>query len=229
MNSARRSTPRFRTTTGCFMCRQRRKKCNEQKPRCAGCMRQDFKCVWPAPESIAEKSSHEGEVLPSIVSQVGLEDMFSSPFADDSTKIGRARSAAYGLPGITTSMDHHLSLYLRERFLPVVLRANAHPAFHDWRHLITLGTENTTAMGAFLATAAMHASWTNPKLRLVATRHYNSVITGLRKAIADGESNGGEDWILHTTNFLCLFEVRQFRAMYGNNKTLLISLFGCFR
>jgi hypothetical protein len=192
------------------MCRKRRKKCDEQKPQCAGCARQDFKCVWPAPDSLSEKSSREEEPITSTVAQVRLKDMYSSPFSDDSTKIGRVRSAAYGLPGITTSMDHHLSLYLRERFLPGVLRANAHPAFHDWRHLLTVGTEASTTMGAFLATAAMHASWTNPKLKRVATRYYNSVITGLRKAIAGGEAEGGEDWILHATNFLCLFEVRQF-------------------
>lgn len=192
------------------MCRRRRKKCDERKPQCSGCARQDFKCVWPAPENAAENGAYLRGGATQSVDHDESRDVSRDgpPFSDDSTKIGLVRSASYGLPGITTSMDHYLSLYLRERFLPGVLRANAHPAFHDWRHLITVGTESTITMGAFLATAAMHASWTNPRLKLVATRYYNSAIKSLRRAIADREVEGTEDWVLHATNFLCLFEVR---------------------
>jgi hypothetical protein len=117
--------------------------------------------------------------------------MSTPPVSDDSTKFGLASCATYGLPGITTSIDHYLSLYLRERFLPGVFRANAHPTFHDWRDLITAGTESTTAMGPLLATAAIHTSWTNRSLKLVATRYYNSVVKALRRAIANGEPGGG--------------------------------------
>jgi hypothetical protein len=93
-------------------------------------------------------------------------------------------------------------------FLARSSEGNAHPGFHDWHHLISVGAETNTTMCAFLATAAMHASWTNPKLKLAAMRYYNSTIKGLGKAIANGEVDGCEDWVLHATNFLCLFEVR---------------------
>lgn len=207
MKFQRRPGPKLRTLTGCFMCRQRRKKCDERKPLCSGCARQDFKCVWPAPEKVVGDNISAGDNSPQSAAQMESESIAHSPFSDDSTKFTHASSASYGLPGITTSMDHYLSLYLREGFLPTVLRANAHPGFHDWRHLITVGTETTITMCAFLATAAMHASWTNPKLKVVAMRYYNSVVKGLGTAIADGAVEGSEDWVLHATNFLCLFEV----------------------
>jgi hypothetical protein len=142
------------------------------------------------------------------VAQLDWEGIASLPFSDDSTKITFAISASYGLLGITTAMDHYLSLYLREAFLPGIPRENAHPGFHDWHHLISVGAETSTTMYAFLATIAMHASWMNPKLKLAAMRYYNSTIKGLRKAITEGEVSRCEDWVLHATNFLCLFEVR---------------------
>ncbi|KAJ6437434.1 C6 transcription factor [Purpureocillium lavendulum] len=33
--------------TGCFTCRRRKKKCNEEKPLCSGCKRNKLDCRWP--------------------------------------------------------------------------------------------------------------------------------------------------------------------------------------
>ncbi|KAG9253561.1 fungal-specific transcription factor domain-containing protein [Emericellopsis atlantica] len=38
-----------RTRSGCLTCRARRKKCDEVKPRCAGCRRNQIPCNWPPP------------------------------------------------------------------------------------------------------------------------------------------------------------------------------------
>lgn len=43
-----------RTRTGCIGCRLRRKKCGEEKPRCAGCNRNGLLCTWPD----ADNSKH---------------------------------------------------------------------------------------------------------------------------------------------------------------------------
>ncbi|CAK7216935.1 hypothetical protein SBRCBS47491_002992 [Sporothrix bragantina] len=42
----RRNQPRSRN--GCLTCRQRKKKCDEKRPQCAGCTRNKLSCVWPA-------------------------------------------------------------------------------------------------------------------------------------------------------------------------------------
>lgn len=39
--------PKSRTRSGCFPCRKRKKKCDENGPVCAGCSRNFLKCVWP--------------------------------------------------------------------------------------------------------------------------------------------------------------------------------------
>ncbi len=46
-----------RTKTGCYCCRRRKKKCDERKPVCSGCLRNMLHCVYPTPEEI-EKSIH---------------------------------------------------------------------------------------------------------------------------------------------------------------------------
>lgn len=46
-----------RTKTGCYCCRRRKKKCDERKPICSGCLRNMLHCVYPTPEEI-ERSSH---------------------------------------------------------------------------------------------------------------------------------------------------------------------------
>lgn len=39
--------PIIRSRTGCFTCRRRKKKCNEEKPICSGCKRNRLECHWP--------------------------------------------------------------------------------------------------------------------------------------------------------------------------------------
>lgn len=36
-----------RTKTGCLCCRRRKKKCDELKPGCSGCLRNNLQCVYP--------------------------------------------------------------------------------------------------------------------------------------------------------------------------------------
>ncbi|KAL4995597.1 fungal-specific transcription factor domain-containing protein [Aspergillus recurvatus] len=38
-----------RTRSGCLTCRRRKKKCDEQKPRCVACTRNSLFCSWPSP------------------------------------------------------------------------------------------------------------------------------------------------------------------------------------
>lgn len=48
-----RSRPTLRVRTGCLTCRTRKKKCDEQKPRCRGCTRNHFDCLWPGEKTIS--------------------------------------------------------------------------------------------------------------------------------------------------------------------------------
>lgn len=39
--------PLLRVRTGCLTCRARKKKCDEGKPNCQGCLRNELDCQWP--------------------------------------------------------------------------------------------------------------------------------------------------------------------------------------
>ncbi|OJJ50628.1 hypothetical protein ASPZODRAFT_137783 [Penicilliopsis zonata CBS 506.65] len=43
-----RTQPITRVRTGCFTCRRRKKRCDETKPVCGGCVRNKLNCEWPA-------------------------------------------------------------------------------------------------------------------------------------------------------------------------------------
>lgn len=45
-----------RTKTGCFCCRRRKKKCDERKPACSGCLRNNLQCVYPTEEELKKSS-----------------------------------------------------------------------------------------------------------------------------------------------------------------------------
>ncbi|KAJ5633260.1 hypothetical protein N7490_009599 [Penicillium lividum] len=42
-----RTTRIVRVRTGCWACRRRKKKCDEIRPKCGGCTRNDLGCEWP--------------------------------------------------------------------------------------------------------------------------------------------------------------------------------------
>lgn len=45
-----------RTKTGCFCCRRRKKKCDERKPACSGCLRNNLECVYPTEAELKKMS-----------------------------------------------------------------------------------------------------------------------------------------------------------------------------
>lgn len=52
-----RVMPIIRSRSGCFNCRRRKKKCNEEKPLCSGCRRNKLDCRWPAESSSSPSSA----------------------------------------------------------------------------------------------------------------------------------------------------------------------------
>ena len=47
MPDRQRTTRIVRVRTGCWTCRRRKKKCDESRPICGGCLRNDLGCSWP--------------------------------------------------------------------------------------------------------------------------------------------------------------------------------------
>ncbi|KAF5552696.1 transcriptional regulatory [Fusarium mexicanum] len=49
------SRKKLRTKTGCFTCRQRRKKCDEKSPICDLCRSSGRKCIWPSASDLLDR------------------------------------------------------------------------------------------------------------------------------------------------------------------------------
>ncbi|PWY89717.1 hypothetical protein BO70DRAFT_426171 [Aspergillus heteromorphus CBS 117.55] len=54
--------PLSRTKTGCLTCRRRKKKCDERRPFCTGCHRNNIICQWSSPS--ASQSQSQSHLIP---------------------------------------------------------------------------------------------------------------------------------------------------------------------
>lgn len=59
----------FRVRTGCLTCRRRKKKCDEARPICAGCQRNDLGCQWPPNVPGRKDSAQDDEIRLSTTDQ----------------------------------------------------------------------------------------------------------------------------------------------------------------
>lgn len=70
VEAARRRTsgrrPVLRVRTGCFTCRNRKKKCDEMRPVCTGCKRNMRPCQWPARGGEKNKLRHSPQAKPGM-------------------------------------------------------------------------------------------------------------------------------------------------------------------
>jgi hypothetical protein len=84
-----------RTKTGCLTCRLRRKRCDEQKPVCRGCKRNELICSWPQQElpagssqrKVKRKSIPPGAERSLSLSGTSPEEQLSSSLSDQDAQI----------------------------------------------------------------------------------------------------------------------------------------------
>lgn len=91
MSQGRKRRPLVRTRSGCLCCRQRRKKCDEQKPKCGACVRLNYACVYGT-----------------ILSWHDSNQSFSSGPAFPSGKVSQFLVSGYA------DMDLHMAIKRRE-------------------------------------------------------------------------------------------------------------------
>lgn len=125
MPPERRTQRIVRVRTGCLTCRRRKKKCDEARPICGGCVRNDLSCSWPtvipgrrdsAPEnessglSVAERRESPSET----VDELEPAQFSSSPRRNYSiSSIGRDSVIVGDPPDIATAdetIDRRLSV-----------------------------------------------------------------------------------------------------------------------
>ncbi|KAE8323229.1 fungal-specific transcription factor domain-containing protein [Aspergillus sergii] len=74
-NKRLRTEPIVRVRTGCYTCRRRKKKCDEVRPSCGGCVRNKLNCEWPV--NIPASSTRSNG--PNTINQQAVPDQPGSP------------------------------------------------------------------------------------------------------------------------------------------------------
>ncbi|KAH8705770.1 fungal-specific transcription factor domain-containing protein [Talaromyces proteolyticus] len=233
--SRTRPPPRLRTKTGCLTCRQRRKKCDEVKPRCSACQHNWLECAWPsASHGTRNTSTHEplkytqpilvgseetstlipnrqyvlDEAVPKSSAESAVEK-FESPYL----QIQRALSCAinspqplYSPPGLHKPSDKWSILHFINELGPFIVRSHSHAGFFDHSYVVQLALHNPSMMDALVAFSSVHKAAHSVDDYPMAVERYGSAIKSIRRMLDSKTLNGTEDWLLLVVDFLCLFE-----------------------
>ncbi|KAI9933503.1 hypothetical protein ASPWEDRAFT_114939 [Aspergillus wentii DTO 134E9] len=75
LNKRPRTQPIVRVRTGCLTCRRRKKKCDESRPTCGGCVRNKLGCEWPsnvpsAGRTATRSNDERRDVIADLVNQI---------------------------------------------------------------------------------------------------------------------------------------------------------------
>ncbi|KAE8349573.1 fungal-specific transcription factor domain-containing protein [Aspergillus coremiiformis] len=109
-----RTEPIVRVRTGCYTCRRRKKKCDEVRPSCGGCVRNKLNCEWPAKTLPASSTRPNGSNT--ICDQV----VQGQPVSPSTIQTPRRSSGSLSAPvGSTASPPALFSTFdVEDRFSP---------------------------------------------------------------------------------------------------------------
>jgi hypothetical protein len=176
-----RSKPRHtRTRTGCLTCRSRKKKCDQVKPRCAGCRRNVLTCEWPAPPAAIAPRSRSPEMKGSDGTVVIRRTVQIPPPVPILHAGGSERPCALHPQSVSL-----LSHYLRETASSFAMtRLESNPFITI---LLPLGYTDDLLMHGLLAVSGAHLAYKEPGSLEIANatwQHYSKLISGLRTEFA---------------------------------------------
>lgn len=201
-----RPPPRLRTKTGCFKCRERRKKCCERRPICRACERLQIDCVYPEssdPSSISPSASDGSLLIP-------LDDAEASPI-ESLAALSPQISTLCLFPGVLkTARDWNIFQYCSTQYIKHLTSPEATSEFRDVSFVFAMGFNEPYVMHAALAPAALHASFAALIPKADAMIYTQSALQGLRQAIQTSTGTPGSvDTFLAASLFLGVFEVGQ--------------------
>jgi hypothetical protein len=162
-----------RSKNGCFMCRSRKKKCNEQHPVCDGCRRNGLECEWPSAEKPERKQQRPRR------RQLPLLDKTLPPQI-------AAMVTVFTVPD--TRMASRLLAHFTDyspRWLSTRTGGRQTRFLH---HLIPAAMESSVVLNCILTVAAAdlikyHSS--DIELKGAAVEYYGQAIAGIHDAIAE--------------------------------------------
>lgn len=226
---------RQKSKTGCIGCRLRRKKCGEEKPACAGCLRNGLLCTWPDPNS---KEHNE------ILRRTNPRGRNESQSSARPISTGRSSEDGYtsSVPASVVSRDtpegdfdvlssHMSGLALRHPLLKrpesrvifehyICKTSRAIATFHAGdspflTELVPFGLANQPVMNAILACSGIHlAQFTKTEVSNATWIHYGQAIQRQRESLTQISLGQKQDVVplLVAAILLCIVEVSSFMS-----------------
>ena len=190
-----------RTRTGCLPCRQRKKKCDEAKPRCRACTRNKLQCAWP-PHIIRIFGLDTGQAqdLDNLLAQEELESPaevqsrvntpLPIPCAASATKdISWSLESRGLLSGTRAGMLMPESPMLLSHYLEDTAPKLAPAPDIPWvSWILPVAYYDDLLMNAILALSGGHLLYklpNNQEIRHATHRHYSSTVQTLYQAFDD--------------------------------------------
>ncbi|KAH7368395.1 hypothetical protein B0T11DRAFT_63899 [Plectosphaerella cucumerina] len=241
VNKQRR--PHQKTKSGCLNCRQRRVKCDEQKPRCRACVRRLTQCDYGAPAAPLTGQQHtfdgtrhtespqdsEYIVSPGVSSSPRAIGVLETP----ETSISGATSAPSGISSSSKSLldsphtfqldalalHHHWTLHTS-------LTISGESNFAGiWQNIIPeLGFRYPFVTHSIMSLAALHIAQTrdphDKQLVAQAAEHYNVALRGFREEVAEiTESNSEALFCWCLLNVLYVFAMSTLQVPGTSDRT----------
>lgn len=173
---------RFRSLTGCLTCRQRKKKCDERKPKCIGCTRNSLQCAWPV---AGPRSKPQNSVL-----RAASQDCKNSPDQFDPSARWSSVTGSFVSPTRASTLTETSSLLFTHY---ITETANVLSSFSPNGNnpfvtlLVPLCCNDDLLMHSLLALSGAHMKSRSPgiEVSLATYRHYSVVIRTIRDCISE--------------------------------------------
>lgn len=242
----RRNHPRSKN--GCLTCRSKRKKCDEVRPICTGCIRSNLECTWPTPD----KSQAEEQLSSQIDGVLNVNDP-NQRLIDTVATLSAGLMFSQG--GTTAPLPIRVAptygnlAYLSDSSRPLyqqyldftaeqLTRGPSEDGNPFVNYLLPLAASNELVLDCVLAIGGAHLTVNDPTDRglEVATRgHYAKILAGLQKLLAyetnhlatgmiDGTTSTRSSQILLILQLLCFYEVSQLPQPSTSYLLILLSI-----
>jgi len=183
--------------------RRRRKKCDESKPICTGCIRNELSCNWPCgklqnPSRKDTLSKRGFLVVPSLTEKL----------------LSKAPPLATSL--LDSERQSYIISYTMDYYLPIQVHRYQNLPPVDQSHIISLSFHSPALMNILLANAARTLDSYATDWRAFEIESYIRSVQEVRQIIQKGDLADREDSLLATVMWLCIFEVSEFASMTCN-------------
>lgn len=222
---------RARSRLGCTSCRRRKKKCDEVKPICTACLRNNLGCVWPVSSSqttvVKVGSPSRQQTVHRNASKLDAWALSSANTHITSITAIPVTLSNFALPGSVASgsetwrlLDHYLKDTANRL---VCLQDSQNPFLHT---ILPAALHDELLMNSILALSGVHMMQRlpqlNPEMQSLTWSSYTRALKQLRVALSEAFRDGSSvDAAWRALLVVVIFYLLE----AGTNHTIWVTMF----